>query len=64
VLEEVGGLRPVARVPLETHDERFTTVTAAQSVRRSGRHGRDARQVVDQIAAAVMLQSWLDGRRR
>ncbi|MHB8440117.1 MAG: Holliday junction resolvase RuvX [Acidimicrobiales bacterium] len=50
-------------VQVELFDERFTTVTAAQGLSpRVARRG--ARKVVDQGAAAVMLQAWLDARRR
>jgi putative Holliday junction resolvase len=43
------------------HDERFTTVTAERSLDAQGRRGRRRREVVDQVAAAVILQDWLDG---
>ena len=65
VLDEVDGLARAAGVSVELHDERFTTVTAARSQPgggHGGRRTRQARQRVDQVAAAVMLQSWLDGR--
>jgi putative Holliday junction resolvase len=65
VLDEAGVLGAAAKVPVELHDERFTTVTAARSLQgggKGGRRTRQARQLVDQVAAAVMLQSWLDGR--
>lgn len=51
-------------VTVETHDERFTTVTAEQALAAAGRRGRARRRVVDQTAAAVLLQGWLDARRR
>jgi putative Holliday junction resolvase len=63
VLDEVSKLRERVGVPVETYDERFTTVTATRSLQATGRRGRKGRQVVDQTAAAVMLQAWLDGRR-
>jgi putative Holliday junction resolvase len=52
-------------VPVVTHDERLTTVTAGHRLRASGRksgsrRARQDRSVIDQLAAAVMLQSWLD----
>lgn len=50
-------------VAVETYDERFTTVTAERALAESGRRGRDRRRVVDQAAAAVLLQAWLDARR-
>ena len=48
-------------VEVEGFDERFTTVTAHQALAAAGRPARRRRQVVDQAAAAVMLQAWLDG---
>ena len=35
---------------------------AEQALRAGGVKGRDRRQVVDKVAAAVMLQGWLDSR--
>jgi putative holliday junction resolvase len=60
VLDEVNKLRERVGVPVETYDERFTTVTASRALQATGRRGRKGRQVVDQVAAAVMLQAWLD----
>ena len=61
-LEEVEALQRTAgaELPVHTADERLTTVTAERSLQEA-RMGRDARrQVVDKVAAAVMLQSWLE----
>lgn len=63
VLAEVEELRAALGVPVVTHDERFTTVTAHDQLRAAGVDGRRRRQVVDQQAAAVLLQSWLDANR-
>jgi len=51
-------------VPVETYDERLTTVTADRSLSQLGLGGRARRRVVDKVAAAVMLQAWLDRRPR
>jgi putative Holliday junction resolvase len=49
-------------LPVEVHDERFSTVTAERLTR--GTRGRRARRrPVDDAAAAVMLQSYLESRR-
>ena len=66
VLEEVEALRAEAGkgMRVETHDERMTTVTAEQALRATGARRRRRRQVVDEVAATVMLQSYLDGRNR
>ena len=62
-LAEIEALRSVADaagITVVAHDERLTTVTAERSLQEA-RLGRDARRlVVDKVAAAVMLQSWLD----
>jgi putative Holliday junction resolvase len=50
-------------VTVETFDERLTTVSAERQLEAAGRRGRRRRAVVDQAAAAVLLQAWLDGRR-
>ena len=60
-LVEVEALRAVAGdIELVVHDERLTTVTAERALNEA-RMRRDARRrVVDKVAAAVMLQSWLE----
>jgi putative Holliday junction resolvase len=60
VLDEVDALRAALPVPVVTIDERFTTVTATASLREQGVRGRRRTAVVDQAAAAVLLQAWLD----
>ena len=67
-LEEAEALRQVLEVPVETHDERLTSVSANRSLDAAGVTGRRRRRAreagtVDQAAAAVLLQSWLDGHR-
>jgi putative Holliday junction resolvase len=41
-------------------DERLTTVSAHKALHSSGRRGRRHRQVVDQVAAVMILQQALD----
>jgi len=43
-----------------TWDERLTTTAANRALRESGRKTRDSRGVVDQIAAQMILQGYLD----
>lgn len=63
VRSETGELAAALAVPVEMWDERLTTVSADRSLRALGRDGRARRQVVDKVAAAVLLQSWLEARR-
>jgi putative holliday junction resolvase len=63
VLTEVEELRAALGVEVVTWDERLTTVEAERSLRAMGvRKGR-RRRVVDQVAATVILQSWLEAGR-
>jgi putative Holliday junction resolvase len=53
----------VAPLPVRLVDERLTTVSAQQHLRRSGVRERQGRGVVDQVAAVVILQHALDTER-
>jgi putative holliday junction resolvase len=50
-------------VPVELFDERWTTREATQKLRQSGVDARRQKALVDGMAAAVMLQSFLDRAR-
>jgi len=63
VREEIEELHAALPVPVDTIDERFTTVTADQQLRDQGVRGRRRTAVIDRAAAAVLLQAWLDRRR-
>ena len=43
-----------------TWDERLTTTAANRALRDSGRKSRNSRHVVDQVAAQMILQGYLD----
>jgi putative Holliday junction resolvase len=49
-------------LPVELHDERLTTVTAQRALKDGRCGGAIAARVVDKVAAAVMLQSYLERR--
>jgi putative Holliday junction resolvase len=51
-------------VPLEFWDERLTTAIAERSLIASGTRRDKRRERVDAVAAAVMLQSYLDAASR
>jgi putative Holliday junction resolvase len=46
-------------IEVELFDERLTTVSAHQALAAGGTKERDRRRVIDQAAAAVMLEAWL-----
>jgi putative Holliday junction resolvase len=43
-------------------DERLTSVAAQRSLHESGRDVRKSRAVIDQVAAQIILQAWMDGQ--
>ena len=59
-VKEVTRMGATLLVPIETYDERLTTVTAERLMTDAGLDSRNQRKVVDKIAAAIMLQAWLD----
>ena len=52
------------RVPCKVipWDERLTTVAAERALREAGRKAKDQRSVIDQAAAQILLQSWIDSQ--
>lgn len=56
-LSELTGL------PVIYQDERYTTVLASRVLKDSSVKGRNKRSVIDQVAAEIILQSYLDSQR-
>jgi putative Holliday junction resolvase len=62
VLQFVEKLRGTLPCPVVTWDERLTTAAAHRALRDAGKKTRHTRGYVDQVAAQLILQSYLDGR--
>jgi len=62
VLEFVEKLRAILPCPVVTWDERLTTAAAHRALREAGKKTRNTRGYVDQVAAQMILQSYLDRR--
>jgi putative Holliday junction resolvase len=58
----IAALRAKVACPVQPWDERLTTVSAQRALREAGRKAKDQKKVVDQAAAQILLQSWLDAR--
>jgi putative Holliday junction resolvase len=58
------SLADAAGRDVELVDERLSTVEASRRLREGGVSARQGRKLVDGMAAAVLLQAWLDQRRR
>lgn len=59
----VQRLREAAGIPVEISDERMTSAVATRAMQEAGLTERDRRGQVDKVAAALILQTWLDRRR-
>lgn len=53
-------LAALTAIPVATWDERFSTVEAERRMREAGRSPEKRRQTRDAVAAAVLLQSYLE----
>jgi len=56
-LGELTGL------PIVLWDERMTTVAAQRALGEAGVRAREQKTMIDRVAAALMLQSYLDAKR-
>jgi putative Holliday junction resolvase len=59
-LQFVDKLRAQLPCAVETWDERLTTVAANRALSESGKKTRQTRKFVDQVAAQMILQGYLD----
>ena len=48
--------------PVRLWDERLTTVAAQRYLHDAGRNEKQSRSVIDQVAAQIILQGWLDSQ--
>lgn len=55
-----AGVEPIEVVYT---DERLTTVQATASLHQAGRKAKQQRSVIDQQAAVLILQNWIDSQR-
>jgi putative Holliday junction resolvase len=55
-------LRAILPCPVVAWDERLTTVAAHRALREAGKKTRATRDYIDQVAAQMILQGYLDRR--
>ena len=55
-------LRGACPCPVKLWDERLTSVAAQRSLHEAGRNVKNSREVIDQVAAQLILQGWLDSQ--
>lgn len=60
VRDYTADMETAVPVPVILWDEGLTTVQAEESLKLAGVRGKRLREKVDAVAAALILQSWLD----
>jgi len=58
----IESLRSSIDVPIISWDERYTSLQAKSILQQQGRKVRDDKGMVDQLAARIMLQEYLDSQ--
>ena len=48
-------------LPLSYHDERFSTVEAEERLLAAGKNAKQRKQIIDQVAAMVIIEDWWRG---
>jgi putative Holliday junction resolvase len=62
VKDFIASLTPHITTPVKTWDERLTSVMANRALLQGNVRRADRKQKVDKMAAAILLQSYLDSR--
>ena len=55
-------LKRATQVAIEWMDERFTTAQGSRALSEAGENGRQQKKRIDQVAAQLILQSYLDSK--
>lgn len=63
VQEFAGELSARSGLPVELWDERLTSVAAHEILDEAGHDSRDRKQIIDQVAATVILRDWMEAQR-
>jgi len=64
VIEFTKSLSNHIDIPIDMCDERLTTVTADRLLQESGAKRKQRKANIDAMAAAVILQAYIDGKNR
>ena len=61
--EFAAGLKERTKLLVHMQDERGTTITAHNYLNATNTRGKKRKNVVDSVAATIILQNYLDSRR-
>lgn len=56
--------KSIGDIPVITYDERLSTASVMKTLSETNMSGRKKRQVVDKMAAAYILQGYMDGLKK
>jgi putative Holliday junction resolvase len=56
------GVGARSGLPMELWDERLSSVAAHEILDKAGHDRRDRKQVIDQVAAVVILRGWMEAK--
>jgi putative holliday junction resolvase len=62
VKEFIFHLKEAIQIPIQTVDERLSTVQASRQLREKGQNSKTQKKFIDSQSAVVLLQSYLDNR--
>jgi putative Holliday junction resolvase len=62
VQEFAEELRKRSGLPVQLWDERLSSVAAHEILDEAGHDRRDRKQIIDQVAAVVILRGWMEAR--
>ena len=60
--EFIAALQARTTCRVVSWDERLSTVAAQRSLHEAGKNARAQKAIIDQVAAQILLQSWLDSQ--
>lgn len=64
IMEFIEGLSKVLSIPVKTWDERLTTAQARRTLLEADVSRAKRKKAIDRLAAQIILQSYLDSRKR
>lgn len=64
ILREKENIETTLSLPVEVFDERCTTLIAEASLREMGVSAKNQKKSKDSVAAAIILQGWLDSQNK
>lgn len=63
ILQEKENIEAIFSIPVDVFDERCTTLIAEASLTQMGVKAKDQKKSKDSVAAAIILQGWLDSQK-